>query len=158
MIREFEQKDTDQIMAIWLNSNLLAHHFINQKYWYSHYDIVRDQYLPEAKTYVYEAQDGSIHGFISVQEQNGHVAGLFVDPDSQGRGIGGELINYIQHLYSILSLKVYVKNPRAIKFYRDHGFKLISKGVDKNTNQDELLMYWSLGYITISEPESHSSM
>lgn len=54
MIRYLKQKDIDKIMKIWLESTIKAHDFIPKKYWQDNFNVVKDTYIPQSKTYVYE--------------------------------------------------------------------------------------------------------
>ena len=58
---------------------------------------------------------------------------LFVDPTSQGRGIGSCLLEYVSTLAAghTLSLKCQTENRAAIRFYERHGFQQTnSRGSD----------------------------
>lgn len=155
MIRIYQQSDQEQVMSIWLNTNLQAHSFISANYWRQNFEAVRDYYLSASHTFVDE-KDGVIRGFASVME-NGYIGAVFVAKDFQKQGIGGNLIYFLQKLFPVLNLKVYAKNLRAVGFYRRHGFKILMSEIDKDTGEEELTMYWSLGYLTINDASSHSS-
>ncbi|MGL5649265.1 MAG: GNAT family N-acetyltransferase [Clostridium sp.] len=88
MIRIFENKDTEEIMKIWLKSTIKAHDFIEKEYWENSYDTVKDMYIPMSETFVYE-DDEKIKGFISVINKE-FIGALFVHIDFQGTGIGKE--------------------------------------------------------------------
>lgn len=49
MIREFQNKDSKQIMEIWLNGNTDAHPFIPKEYWEANFEMVEKQLLDSAK-------------------------------------------------------------------------------------------------------------
>ena len=53
-----------------------------------------------------------------------------------------ELLKYIKK--EKLSLKVYEKNTKAIKFYIKNSFRLKSRELDKSTGEFEYLMEWNL--------------
>lgn len=65
MIRDLKQKDIDKVMEIWLESTIKAHDFMPEKYWQDNYNAVKDIYIPQSKTYVYEEGE-EIKGFISI--------------------------------------------------------------------------------------------
>ena len=79
MIRKFQKTDIEQIMKIWLNSNIEAHSFVPEKYWKSNFDMVKEQ-LPQADVYVSDC-DGEIQGFIGIADS--YIAGIFVDEKYQ---------------------------------------------------------------------------
>ena len=142
MIRNMTSEDIDRVMEIWLSATIKTHSFISEEYWQRNLAVVRDTYLPQSNTILWE--------------ENG-IGGIFVDPKLQGKGIGSALMLTLQQIWPILSLRVYAKNLRAVQFYRRHGFKILMSEIDKNTGEEELLMYWSLGYLSIDDPKSHSS-
>ena len=137
MIRAFDLKDRETIMAIWLHTNSQAHHFIPSSYWNENFEMVKDM-LPQADIYVYEEE--TIKGFIGIM--NGYIAGLFVLEAEQSKGIGRQLLNVAQQKYPTLTLNVYEKNTRAIRFYEKHGFKITDESIDMSTNERELCMMW----------------
>lgn len=134
------KRDIDKIMKIWLESTIKSHDFIDKNYWIQSQGIVRDKYIPIAKTYVYK-EDDTIKGFISILNNN-FIGGLFVENDSQGKGIGKELINLVKNETTRLSLNVFKENIRALSFYKREGFKIVSESIDSATLKIEILMEW----------------
>ena len=59
MIREFQINDIDQVMSIWLASNLDSHSFVHGDYWTSNAVFVREQLL-KAEIYVFEEQNNQV--------------------------------------------------------------------------------------------------
>lgn len=53
MIRKFENKDLEEIMKIWLDTNIQAYDFILENYRKNNFDSVK-RMLPDAEIYVYE--------------------------------------------------------------------------------------------------------
>lgn len=138
MIRTAQKTDMEQLLQIWLNSNIDAHDFIPQKYWIDNYPLVADQ-LPQADIYLYEA-DGNIYGFVGVMD--GYIAGIFVDKAHRSAGIGRQLLNHVKALYPTLSLGVYQKNQRAVRFYLREGFAINKEQLDESTGEIEYSMFW----------------
>ncbi|NEZ47335.1 N-acetyltransferase [Clostridium niameyense] len=138
MIREFRTTDIDRIMQLWLDTNILAHNFINSKYWIENFGAVKEM-MPKATIYVYE-ENGEIQAFIGLIES--FVAGLFVSSDFQSKGIGKLLLDYSRCKHSELSLCVYKKNNRALRFYLREGFIISTEQIDENTGEIELVMEW----------------
>ena len=120
MIRKFRTDDLEQVMGLWLATNISAHDFISAKYWHANYALVKKM-LPQANIWVYE-KNNEIWGFIGLQDT--YIAGIFVADKAQGKGIGSELLAKAKQQKSQLSLAVYAKNERALNFYqRDlHSF------------------------------------
>ena len=96
--------------------------------------------LLDATVFVYE-DDNAIMGFIGLTEN--YVAGIFIDANSQSKGIGKALIDYVKKSYSELSLQVYKKNPRAVNFYLREKFVVSNEQTDENTGETEFVMNWT---------------
>lgn len=140
MIRAFEENDLTAVMRIWLDTNIRAHSFIPKEYWIGNYAMVKNV-LPQAEIYVYEDDTTKqIDGFIGLSKN--HVEGLFVREGAQSHGIGKQLLEYAKHGRTAMSLCVYQKNARAIRFYRREQFMIRSEDMDDDTNQKEYCMVW----------------
>lgn len=139
MIRTFETRDLEQIVKIWLNGNIEAHHFIPKTYWEANLPFLREQLL-QAEVYVYE-ENGILQGFVGMQAD--YLAGIFVEKHSRCRGVGKQLLHYVKEIHPALTLNVYQKNKRAVEFYQREGFSLLKEGVDKDTGEMEYTMSWN---------------
>ncbi|MCC5895212.1 MAG: N-acetyltransferase [Alkalibacterium sp.] len=139
MIRAFKINDLNSVMKIWMDSNCTAHDFIDREYWEANYISVK-QVLPEAGLWVYEEM-GTIKGFLGLD--NHFVAGVFVKSGEQSKGIGKELIDKAKETHQSLSLKVFVKNTRAVQFYKREEFEISDELTDENTGEREYVMNWS---------------
>lgn len=140
MIRKFQETDIEQVMEIWLNSNIEAHSFVPEKYWRSNFDMAKEQ-LPQADVYVSD-RDGEIQGFIGIVD--GYLAGIFVGKKYRSHGIGKQLLCHAKQTYSALTLNVYRKNDRAAAFYRREGFSILSEQTDEATGEFEYTMEWNV--------------
>ena len=141
MIRKFENRDLDAVMQIWLHGNLDAHAFIPADFWTDHFEMVRD-ILPQAELYVHENEaTRQIDGFIGLSES--HIEGIFVAKSARSKGIGKALLEYAKSRKPRLTLSVYQKNERAIAFYRREKFVVQSEGIDEDTNEAEIQMFWT---------------
>lgn len=138
MIRKFKKDEIDQIANLWLETNISAHNFINENYWKAQFDNVKEM-LPQAELFIYE-EDEKLQGFAGVIDN--YIAGIFVSKNIQSKGIGKSLLDHIKTLRNELSLSVYKKNERAVKFYIREGFEIKEQKVDENTNEIEYLMIW----------------
>ena len=138
IIRRLEKKEIDVVIQIWFEANKRAHDFIPESYWLGKFDEVKD-ILPQAEVYVYEI-DNEIKGFIGLTDN--YIAGIFIASECQSKGIGKELLCYAKEKKENLSLSVYIKNSRAINFYKRENFKLISENLDEYTGEKEFYMTW----------------
>lgn len=137
MIRKFKETDLNSIMKLWLETNISAHDFIDENYWRGNYDQVRQMIL-KATIYIYE--ENSIKGFTGLS--GNYIAGIFVESNSQSKGIGKALLDHIKERNKELFLHVYKKNKRAVRFYLREGFVIDNEQIDKNTNEIELVLKW----------------
>lgn len=136
LLRRLQNDDIERVMQIWLETNIQAHHYVDESYWKSQYDNVK-QMISESEVYVCE-KSGLIAGFIGLSDN--YIAGLFVASDFQSQGIGKRLLDYVKEVKPELSLQVYQKNRNAIRFYLREGFVVESEAVDENTGECEYLM------------------
>ncbi|QSX06875.1 N-acetyltransferase [Sedimentibacter sp. zth1] len=141
MIKELEMSKIDNVMKIWLETNIKAHYFISESYWIENYDFV-NKVLPQSNVLTYE-DDGEIKGFIGIVDKS-YIAGLFVSKQYQSNGIGSKLIEKCKLHYPILKLDVYAKNLKAIEFYKNHGFKIEREKENDDTKETEYSMIWKL--------------
>ena len=103
--------------------------------------MVRDM-LPQAELYVHENEDTrQIDGFIGLTEN--HIEGIFVAKAARSKGVGKALLDYVKSRRPRLTLGVYQKNERALAFYRREQFVVQSEGIDEDTNEAEIQMFWT---------------
>lgn len=140
VIRAFQSGDLDTVMQIWLDTNIQAHDFISEKHWGDHLETVKSS-LPKAEVYVYEERNtNQIEGFIGLVGD--YIAGIFVRDGAQSKGIGKQLLDYVKKFKSNLTLNVYQKNVRAMRFYQREAFVLKSESTDESTKEKEFVMVW----------------
>ena len=82
MIEKFKTEYLDDIMQIWLASNISAHSFIKSSYWKSMFDEVKKM-IPQAEIYVYR-DNGEILGFVGITDN--YIDGIFTICRSSGIG------------------------------------------------------------------------
>lgn len=140
MIRKFNLSDTDNVMGIWLSANISAHYFISGEYWTDNYETVK-ALLPGSEILVYE--EDVIRGFVGIVDKV-YIAGLFVSKQFQNCGIGTKLIEECKKCYPVLMLDVYLKNDKAVKFYKNHGFIIKAKKENNDTKELEYAMEWAV--------------
>lgn len=142
MIRKYKQEDEKKVLEIWLAASIQSHKFVSTEYWQKMVPVIKKYYLPNTDSFVFEDKR-QIKAFMSIIDDK-HVGALFVDPKFQNQRIGTKLINYAKKIYPELTLKVYIKNADALRFYQRNGFKIIAEQTDDDTKEHELLMSWSL--------------
>lgn len=141
MIRRMQKTDIDIVSVIWLDANKDAHDFIPAEYWESNFLPVKEMLL-QAEVYVYVDECKiEIEGFIGLEET--YIAGIFVRKEAWSEGIGKALLEFVKEEKHELTLNVYCKNERAVRFYEREGFQIIERVTDKNTAEKEYLMRWS---------------
>lgn len=140
MIRKLQETDVNRVAEIWLDTNVKAHNFVPSKYWEDNYEEVK-KFLPQAEIYVYEDENkGNLQGFIGLNDN--YIEGIFVWSDAQSGGIGKQLLDFTKSIKKQLTLSVYQKNIRAVKFYQRENFKIQCEKTDENTGEKEYFMVW----------------
>ena len=137
MIRNYQSSDIEQVIQIWLEASIKAHHFIPEEFWQSQIDNMRNIYLPSSEVYVFEL-DSSVAGFYALYEDK--LAAIFVSPDKQHRGIGKQLIDHAKQRRTTLTLNVYKENQASYQFYLSQGFKIETEQADPHTEHLEYVM------------------
>jgi putative acetyltransferase len=141
MIKPLEKSKIKEVMDVWLSTNIAAHNCIPREYWVKNYDVVKNEYLPNSNTFIYE-EDNAIKAFVSVIDDS-FIGALFVLEDYQGQGIGKKLLSYCQSLYPGLELGVYKDNINAVNFYKHCGFEIVSEQSNEDSGFMEYIMKWT---------------
>jgi len=116
--------DLRTLSGIWLAASRHAHAFIGEKRLLEQQNLIEEQYLPAAETWV-ACMKGEAVGFISLMDT--FIGGLFVDPLVHGSGVGRALVAHALALKGNLSLEVYTANVGAMAFYEKLGFQIQSR-------------------------------
>ncbi|WP_232217472.1 GNAT family N-acetyltransferase [Xenorhabdus cabanillasii] len=127
----------DDVLTIWLEASIKAHHFVAADFWKSQVENMRNLYIPASEVYVY-VQNGKIIGFYALHDDV--LAAIFVLPNSQGQGVGSELIADAKNRRTELTLAVYQENKRSYNFYLSRGFYVTKEGKDEVTGHLEYVM------------------
>ena len=138
MVRKMRQADLDTVADIWLTANIEAHSFVPEVYWSGHFEMVKEL-LAQAELYVWEDAAG-IQGFIGLEAD--YIAGLFIRSGARSCGIGKQLLDRAKAGKDRLTLRVYQKNVRAVRFYRREDFAVREESVDESTGEAEYGMLW----------------
>ncbi|WP_147821449.1 N-acetyltransferase [Salidesulfovibrio onnuriiensis] len=137
MIRKMKKADVDGIVDVWLQASVRAHDFVDRAYWEGCQETMREIYIPNSETWVYE-DAGRVVGFYSLVDDM--LAAIFVQPERQGEGIGAKLLEHAKKQRERLELCVYVENVASCAFYQRRGFVVKREQLDENTGHREYLM------------------
>jgi putative acetyltransferase len=137
MIRKYKEEEIPKLLNIWESAALIAHPFLSNEFHEMVKGAMKDIYLPNSDTWVFE-ENGGIIGFISMMKNE--IGGLFVDPKYHSKGIGTSLVNHMNQFHDILEVEVFEENKIGKPFYEKYGFKVIKEYVMKETNQKVLRM------------------
>jgi putative acetyltransferase len=140
MIRKREEKDTDEIMNVWYQASSLAHPFLEADYVEKAKKDLRDVYIPNTETWVYE-ENSSVIGFISMI--GNEIGGLFVLPNKHFKGIGTRLVDFIKELHVELEVEVFERNAIGRAFYEKYGFLQIGRYYHTESNNDILRLHYN---------------
>lgn len=151
MIRKFKEDDLENVMEIWLSSNIEVHDFIKPEYWKKRFEYAAEA-IPKAEVYIFE-HEGKTVGFMGIK--NKHIEGLFVDSAHRSEGIGKALLDYAKSEYQKLTLCVYKRNMRAAEFYRREDFAEVREQLDFDTCETEIFMKWENGDIINEKYDSY---
>ena len=124
MIRKREEKHNNEIINVWYEASSLAHPFLEADFVEKAKKDLRDIYIPNTETWVYE-DNNAVIGFISML--GNEIGGLFVLPNNHFKGIGTQLVNFIKESHSELDVEVFEKNTIGRAFYEKYGFVQINK-------------------------------
>ena len=130
MIRKHVENDLESIMKVWQESSTLAHSFLNATFVEKVRTDMRNLYIPNSDTWVYENDQGII-GFISMIDEE--IGGLFVLPQNHSSGIGTKLVNYVSEFNEKLEVEVFEKNEIGRAFYNKYGFKLMKEFIHEES-------------------------
>ncbi|MEM7129115.1 MAG: GNAT family N-acetyltransferase [Chloroflexota bacterium] len=122
----------EDIIEAWYQASLIAHPFLSEQFLKEEAQNLRERFLPNSQTWVYE-EEGQVVGFMSL---NGNeVGGLFVHPSRQRQGIGRALMDKARSLYKNLELDVFEANEQGRAFYAKCGFVPLKTYRDDETNE-----------------------
>ena len=102
----------------------------------------RSELVPEATITVLE-REGSLIGFVTVDPRSLYLDQIVVAPEAWGSGAAEALLAEAKRISPHgLDLHVNTDNPRAIRFYEKHGFKVASQGVNPISGRPVYKMSW----------------
>ncbi len=99
----------------------------------------------ETRYFIVAENNAEVGGYLSMNEDDGHIIGLYVAPHFQNMGTGKLLLNEAKkRITDLVWLTVFAPNTLAKKFYEREGFAEDVNGRDYNTEEGvpTLLMKW----------------
>ena len=135
MIRKHTEKDLGEIINIWHKASTLAHPFLESTFVEKVKKDMREIYIPNSETWIFEENNSAI-GFISMLDNE--IGGLFVMPNHHSKGIGTQLVNFVNNLYNELEVEVFEKNIIGRSFYNKYGFNKIKQYTQTESNNEVL--------------------
>jgi putative acetyltransferase len=132
MIRKYKAADLEAVMTNWYNAQSIAHPFLSEQFIEKVKIMMKDIFIPNSKTWVYE-KEGELIGFIAMM--NNEIGGLFVNPAYQTQGVGTCLLNYISKNHNSIEVEVFAKNKIGLPFYYKNGFTIIEKYLHSETQE-----------------------
>ena len=118
----------------------MAHPFLDTAFVEKVKKDMKDIYLPNAETWVFE-DNNVIIGFISMIENE--IGGLFVSPDRHSKGVGTALVNFIGEFHKELEVEVFKDNKIGRSFYDKYGFNIIKEYFHEESSQVLIRMKFS---------------
>ena len=140
MIRTYHPDDTVHIIDVWYKASAVAHPFLTPEFLEKEAKNIREIYLPNTKTHVWD-KEGQLAGFISMIDNE--VGAIFVHPENHGEGIGTKLMDTVATLHNELTVEVFTENKIGRKFYSGYGFKEIKRHLHEETGNELILMLYS---------------
>ena len=102
----------------------------------------RKELVPVAAISVAQA-DGSLVGFVTVDQKTGYLDQFVVAPEAWGSAVGAMLADEAKRLSPTqLHLLVNKDNARAIRFYEKHGFAYAGEDVNPTSGKPVNRMSW----------------
>ncbi|MBA1192673.1 GNAT family N-acetyltransferase [Pseudomonas entomophila] len=134
--------DYPALMQLWEASVRATHDFLPEHYRVILRDHVLPKYLPAVTLVACKDQEGRFLGFAGVAQQRLDM--LFVAPTHQGQGIGTRLLTHAIETLGVRTLDVNEQNPRALDFYRRHGFEITGRAETDGLGQPYPLLHLRL--------------
>lgn len=130
MIRKYKETDLPELLETWAAASAIAHPFLTEEFLASERENIPNLYLPNADTWVFEA-DGQIVGFIALIGDE--VGAVFVHPSHQRKGVGSVLMDEAKERREELEVEVFVDNTIGREFYAKYGFERLEEKVHEQT-------------------------
>ncbi|MEZ5944923.1 MAG: GNAT family N-acetyltransferase [Planctomycetaceae bacterium] len=135
VIRPYEDRDLDDLLAAWAAASEIAHPFLSPEFLALERQNIPNLYLPNAETWVFE-DEGRVVGFVALL--GNEVGAIFVHASHQRMGVGRRLMDKAKELRGELVVEVFKANTVGRAFYSKYGFTFDSEKVHEQTGFDLL--------------------
>jgi len=144
-IEKSEKKDHETLIEIWESSVRATHDFLQEEDITTLKPLILEQYFDAVDLKCAKDDDGKIHGFCGVHE--GNVEMLFISPESRGKGVGFQLMEYAIKNQGATKVDVNEQNRQALGFYEHLGFKAVGRSPLDGQGKPYPLLHMELGKI-----------
>lgn len=125
-IVKYREEHHDRLVVIWYRAVRDSHTFLSTEDFEFYHHLVKSGILREVELWVELNEKHVPTGFLGLNERK--IEMLFVDPPSQGQGVGGRLLRHAEALKgSRLQVDVNEQNEMAYAFYRKYGFVQVGR-------------------------------
>lgn len=118
-------RDYAALTEVWAAAVKATHGFLREEDFEFYRRRLPADYMPAVDVYALRDAAGRWCAFIGLGEDS--VEMLFVRPDMMGRGCGSRLLEFAVAHRRIRKVDVNEQNPRALAFYRRHGFRVVGR-------------------------------
>jgi putative acetyltransferase len=140
MIRPYEDRDLDALLAVWEAASAIAHPFLSEEFTAQERKNIPELYIPNTDTWIYE-EAGRVAGFLALMQNE--IGAIFVHPESQRRGAGHALTDKARSLHETLEVEVFERNSIGRGFYAKYGFEEMSRRTHEDTGFELLRLRWA---------------
>lgn len=120
-IRNAEQSDHSELIALWERSVRSSHNFLCDNDISIYKKLLQTSNFYGSKL-ICIINLNQLTGFIGIKED--HIQQLFIDPGFTRAGLGSQLIAFAIKNYKVKYVQVNQQNHSAISFYHRHNFRV----------------------------------
>ncbi len=140
MLREYTPKDFDAIIDVWLKASKLVHPFLSLEFLDQEVMNIKEIYIPNSETWVYE-HNGSVIGFISIVSDE--IGAIFLHPQHHGKGYGKAMMDKAVSLKGTLEVDIFKENTLGADFHFRYGFTLVKEYTHWDTGNQLLRLAYT---------------
>lgn len=140
MIRQFEMKDLNAVMDIWLRTTIEGHPFIEPTYFLERYQAFQQDHLLKSQSQVYEI-DGQVVGFVSIK-QDMVITTINVDKPYRKSGIGEQLMRHMMNKFHQVTVKCFLDNSDALAFFHKLGFEVVGSEKEQELQKEIVVLHY----------------